>query len=210
MHFQNSTAETASVNSNNFKGKKQKSNIIAGDCNQPVLITLQQLQLGNFAVVVWGLHDAVKGQSETREVNVIGDKSSVSPNKFVKQGSDRPNLTLGDNLTGSFDCYEVRITPDPHFGLGLRLDVAGGAVVVESFKRNPLTMKPMPAEEAGIITIGDELLSVNSNDLKGNSLADVIQIIRVVVQSARGAPVTLKLRGGAGRSRGRQISTDEE
>ena len=182
--------------------------ILTGDCNQPVLITLQQRQLGNFVVVVWGLHNVLKGHAT--EIHEFGDKSSISPSKFVKQGSDRPNLTLGDNLTGTFDTYEVRITPDPHFGLGLRLDVANGAVVVESFKRNPLTMKAMPAEEAGIITVGDELLSVNSSELKENSLADVIQIIRVVVQSARGAPVTLKLRSGVSRQRNKQLSADEE
>lgn len=186
--------------------------------NVPILVTLQQKQLGSFVVAIWAIQQSTSGggvydsgpaadctpvfggQLDDMSTSASGPKSdgvfkmglkrNESKNKY---NSDGPSLSVG--MSGGVDYYEVSITPDPHFGLGLRLDVSDGVVVVESFKRNPLTMKMMPAEESGIIGVGDELLSVNSNELKGHSLSDVIQIIRIVVQNARGSSVVLKLRG---------------
>jgi len=66
----------------------------------------------------------------------------------------------------------LEVTPDPHFGLGLRLDLVGGkegtdgarvggSVIVHSFKRNPLHGGPLAVEASGCIDIGDELVKVS-------------------------------------------------
>lgn len=61
------------------------------------------------------------------------------------------------------DEYEVPITPDPDYGLGLRLEsqVDGMPAVAGSFKKHPITGESLPAEKTGLITLGDELMSAN-------------------------------------------------
>ena len=193
---------------------KESGPPIDSSANVPILVTLQRKQLDCFVIAIWAVqHAPISGHghhSKAADGPVFGGKieevggnpAAMSDGSFVlglkrneskNKYNSEPSLNIGINASG-VDFYEVSITPDPHFGLGLRLDVADGVVIVESFKRNPLTMKMMPAEESGIIGVGDELLSVNANELKGHSLSDVIQIIRIVVQNARGSAVVLKLR----------------
>ena len=85
-------------------------------------------------------------------------------NSFDDNQTDDNYNDDNDSNTGVYTCS---ITPDPHFGLGLRLDIVDSRILVESYKRNPLTMKAMPAEESGIVSIGDELLGINGINLKG-------------------------------------------
>jgi hypothetical protein len=57
--------------------------------------------------------------------------------------------------------FTVQILPDPHFGLGVRIDVLNGKTVVSSFKKHPITNKAMSAQAAGSILPGDEFVAIN-------------------------------------------------
>lgn len=93
--------------------------------------------------------------------------------------------------------YEVMITPDPDFGIGLRLEaqVEGMAAVAGSYKKHPLSGGKLPAERTGMIVLGDELLSVNGVTLEGLSFDDIIATVRKVGgRSAPGSPLCMKFR----------------
>ena len=173
---------------------------------QQSIVTLQQPHLGSYVVAFWQTMPCPAAEGITQpnyshfslapRDDAVASSCRLKEMGMVRGGSMDKRDTEISALHGSggFDAYEVSIQPDPHFGLGLRLDICEGKILVESFKRNPLTTKPMPAEECGIIGIGDELMSVMGKSLKGQSLVEVIQIIRQVVQNSRGSAVVLQLR----------------
>ena len=179
-----------------------------------LLVTLQKKQLGSYVIAVWLADtntektvrvnlspDAVEDDVEEYDGKIPAQNkdfsSTLRPGDSVASTAAVSTTDVTEGRTQLDNTYEVSIAPDLHFGLGLRLDVVDGRILVESYKRNPLTMKPMPAEECGIIGIGDELLAINGNNLKGSALADVIQTIRGVVQNARGSDVILQMRSAA-------------
>jgi hypothetical protein len=57
--------------------------------------------------------------------------------------------------------YTASVLPDPHFGLGIRIDVLDGRTVVSSFKKHPITGKAMNAQASGVIHPGDEFVAIN-------------------------------------------------
>jgi hypothetical protein len=57
--------------------------------------------------------------------------------------------------------YIASVLPDPHFGLGIRIDVLDGRTVVSSFKKHPITGKAMNAQASGVIHPGDEFVAIN-------------------------------------------------
>jgi hypothetical protein len=110
-----------------------------------------------------------------------------------------PLASEGSRYTGERG-YIVEIVPDPLYGLGLRLNVKDTVTVVDSFKRHPLTDKPLPCEACLLIRPNDELISINGLDLKGSSLSSAIQAIRNVVQACGGESITLMLCRGPPRN----------
>ena len=80
--------------------------------------------------------------------------------------------------------YEVLLSPHVDFGIGLRFEArnvasASNAVVqgaiAKSFIRHPLSGSIMPAEESGMITLGDSLVGVNDLDLSQCSFEEIIE-----------------------------------
>lgn len=93
--------------------------------------------------------------------------------------------------------YDVMITPHPDFGLGLRLEsqLDGMPAVAGSYKKHPLTGGSLPAEKAGMIVLGDELLSVNGVKLEGMSFDDIIATVRQTGATAGpGKPLCMRFR----------------
>jgi len=103
-------------------------------------------------------------------------------------------LPFPTNKSSSAAQYVLDITPHAEFGLGLRLAAVAGAIVVDSFKRNPVDDSLLVAEASGLVQVGDELLAVNGKDLRGSSLNDTIRIIRGVVQANNGEALKLSLK----------------
>ena len=79
------------------------------------------------------------------------------------------------------ECFDVKIFPDVNFGLGLRLDNQNNRIIINNFKRHPVSNQPMSAEASGQVSIGDELAAVNDISLRGKSLTDVVSIIRTIL-----------------------------
>ena len=93
--------------------------------------------------------------------------------------------------------YDVMIIPHPDFGLGLRLEsqLDGLPAVAGSYKKHPLTGGKLPAEKAGMIMLGDELLSVNGIPLAGISFDEIITTVRQVgATSEPGKPLCMRFR----------------
>jgi PDZ domain len=68
--------------------------------------------------------------------------------------------------------YDVLLSPDASYGLGLNLDSIKNAkndfsIIIIGFKSHPITHDPLPAEESGLIHVNDELLSINGTSLRG-------------------------------------------
>ena len=100
--------------------------------------------------------------------------------------------------------YDVLITPDPDFGIGLRLEaqkVEGSAAIAGSFKKHPLTGGRLPAERTGMIVLGDELLKVGTVNLEGMSFDEIISTVRNVgSSSSAGSPLRMRFRPGVAAS----------
>ena len=93
--------------------------------------------------------------------------------------------------------YEVQVTPDTDFGLGLRLEspMDGMPAVAGSFKKNPINGGMLPAERTGMIVLGDEILSVNGVLLEHMTFDDIIATVRHVgTEIGPGEPLTLRFR----------------
>lgn len=122
--------------------------------------------------------------------SILGDYSEVIS---VTAGSEGENES---ESCGQLD-YEVSITPDPDFGLGLRLESYEDSMpaVVGSFKKHPLHGGRLPAEKSGRISLGDELLFVNNVDLEGMTFENVIETVRRVgAEAGAGAALSLRFR----------------
>jgi hypothetical protein len=93
--------------------------------------------------------------------------------------------------------YEVMLTPDPDFGIGLRLEaqIDGMPAIAGSYKKHPLNRGALPAESTGMIVLGDELVSINGISLEGMSFDDIIATVRQVGTDApAGSPICMKFR----------------
>ena len=93
--------------------------------------------------------------------------------------------------------YEVSITPDVQYGLGLRLESLdyGEPAIAGSFKKNPITGEDLPAERTGMIKLGDELMSANGVNLEDKTFDDIINTVREFGASASpGNPIRMRFR----------------
>lgn len=162
-----------------------------------LLVVLQGCKSG-MRLLLWTDRD-VRGQSVGQSV---GGGPSLSPSDSTTAYS--ASAPLGgakgeEGCRGGHDApsggrtYTVKVTPDPQYGLGLRLDVRDGIVVVDSFKRHPHTDAHLACEACQLIGAHDELVSINEHVLKGANLPSVIGTIRSVVHASSGSAVTLVL-----------------
>jgi len=93
----------------------------------------------------------------------------------------------------SMNCleYEVLLFPRAEFGIGLRVENVNVGVIAHEFTRHPLSGAIMPAEESGMITLGDFLVGLNDVDLSDCSFEEIIQHFKRNVGKAN---VALKLK----------------
>ena len=93
--------------------------------------------------------------------------------------------------------YEVAITPDREYGLGLRLEsqADGMCAIAGSYKRHPVTGEALPAEKSGAVQLGDELLKANDVDLENKPFDDIIAAVREVgTACGPGNPIRMRFR----------------
>ena len=77
--------------------------------------------------------------------------------------------------------HEVRLLPDPSFGIGMQLvrPHPGLQTFVRNFKLHPLTGRKLPAQKSGKIVVGEELILVNNVNVSSlDSLNDLVPMIK--------------------------------
>jgi len=129
----------------------------------------------------WSSHDAVTLRSDGPVPDLPMGPDGVDPDE------KNQNEVL----------YDVLITPDPEYGLGLRLEVQrdGMPAVAGSFKKHPLNGEPLPAEKTGMVNLGDELVSANGVSLEYKIFDDIIATVRDLgAQCSPGHPMRLRFR----------------
>lgn len=106
--------------------------------------------------------------------------------------------------------YWVDIIPDPHYGLGIKLDEQAFSneddemsrsniktqkrIYISSFKRHTITKEAMAAEKSGKIDVGDELVAINDINCFRSSMTFVIPTVRNILQATPlGQPIRIKL-----------------
>jgi len=82
------------------------------------------------------------------------------------------------NTILSEDTYEVNVTPDNDHGLGINLSINKNKIMVDGFKKNPDNNESLPAEESGLINIGDELVEIDGNNLQILKINKVVEILK--------------------------------
>jgi hypothetical protein len=96
------------------------------------------------------------------EANLAAHSNITAPwRQQVPQKSASQSVGTSTRSADSTVEFTVQILPDPHFGLGIRIDVLNGKTVVSSFKKHPITNKSMSAQAAGSIQPGDEFVAIN-------------------------------------------------
>ena len=106
------------------------------------------------------------GKPQPSVIEISGFHRTGSLNNF---STSDDGGELNDDLE-----YEVLVTPDSEYGLGLRLEsqVDGMCAIAGSYKRHPLTGEALPAEKTGTIQLGDELIKANDVDLQDRPFDD--------------------------------------
>ena len=74
--------------------------------------------------------------------------------------------------------YNVEVTPNDKYGMGINLSVDDTRIIVESFKKHPRDDTPLPAEETGLIHEGDELIEIDGQDMKSIKIDKIINILK--------------------------------
>ena len=77
--------------------------------------------------------------------------------------------------------YELTVPIDPDYGLGLSIDFFENDVIVKNYKRNS-NNKLLPAEESGLISIGDSLIKINEESLEEIDTEKKINIVKKAMQ----------------------------
>ena len=86
--------------------------------------------------------------------------------------------------------YELTVPIDPDYGLGLSIDFFENDVIVKNYKRNS-NNKLLPAEESGLISIGDSLIKINEESLEE---IDTEKKINIVKKAMKEDFITLRFR----------------
>ena len=73
--------------------------------------------------------------------------------------------------------YEITVPIDRDYGLGLSIDFFDNDVIVKNYKRNS-SNKILPAEESGLISIGDSLIKINEQSLEDIDTSTKIEIVK--------------------------------
>lgn len=73
--------------------------------------------------------------------------------------------------------YEITVPIDPDYGIGLKIDFFDNDVIVKNYKRNS-NNKVLPAEESGLISIGDSLIKINNISLENIDTTTKIDIVK--------------------------------
>ena len=73
--------------------------------------------------------------------------------------------------------YEITVPIDPDYGIGLKIDFFDNDVIVKNYKRNSHN-KILPAEESGLISIGDSLIQINNVSLENIDTDEKINIVK--------------------------------
>lgn len=164
------------------------------------LLAVLQRSKNGMRLLMWTDRDVRAGKQVVEDTSSQPLDSAVSDSSPALKGVSDSNRGGNDTFTGALGglpagsrTYTVEVTPDPQYGLGLRLDVRDGIVVVDSFKRHPHTDAHLACEACLLIGAHDELVSINNHVLKGANLPSVIGTIRSVVHASGGKPVTLVL-----------------
>ena len=106
-------------------------------------------------------------------------------------------------MTSQLTIIEVSITADTSKGLGLRLGSKvindegspyTNVVIVEAFKRHPVSNQILPAEASGLFVPGDELLRINGEILYNRPMNEALLTFRNVVTRAKLDPLVISLR----------------
>ena len=82
------------------------------------------------------------------------------------------NTILSENI------YEVNVEQNDDHGLGINLNIHKNKIIVDGFKKNPYNNKNLPAEDSGLINIGDELVEIDGNNLQILKIKKVIEILK--------------------------------
>ena len=77
--------------------------------------------------------------------------------------------------------YEITVPIDPDYGIGLKIDFFDNDVIVKNYKRNSKN-KVLPAEESGLISIGDSLIEINGISLENKETEDKIDIVKNAIK----------------------------
>lgn len=106
----------------------------------------------------------------------IFEDENLAKNRIVLEieqfQNSKKNTILSNNI------YEVNIEPDHNHGLGINLTINNNKIMVDSFKKNPENNKTLPAEDSGLINIGDELVEIDGNNLQILKITKVVEILK--------------------------------
>ena len=93
--------------------------------------------------------------------------------------------------------YEVLLFPHVKFGIGLRMEAEnqGQGAIAVSFLR--FSGSIMPAEESGMITLGDSVIGINDEDLSYSSFDEIIRCAKRYLGGSN-VPLKMKFRPAAG------------
>ena len=78
--------------------------------------------------------------------------------------------------------YEISVPIDPDYGIGLKIDFFDNDVIVKNYKRNSKN-KGLPAEESGLISIGDSLIKINDQSLEEIETNEKINIVKAAMKN---------------------------
>ena len=78
--------------------------------------------------------------------------------------------------------YEISVPIDPDYGIGLKIDFFDNDVIVKNYKRNSKN-KVLPAEESGLISIGDSLIRINDKSLEDIDTNEKINIVKMAMKN---------------------------
>lgn len=134
------------------------------------------------------------------ETTMKTDEKPPNTTLLLDMNGHSPGMSFDESDASGRSIYEALITPDPEYGLGLRLEshMDGRCAIVGSFKKHPLNGEIMPAEKSGIIHLGDELLTANDVVLEQKHFDDIVNAVREIgANCGPGNPVRMKFRTSA-------------
>lgn len=86
--------------------------------------------------------------------------------------------TNSDTSLLQSNMYNVEVTPDDKYGMGINLTIDDHRIIVEGFKKHPSNDRDLPAEKTGLIHIGDELIEIDGQDMKSIKVDKIISILK--------------------------------